>query len=93
MVINQIYVDCILSGKLENNPPVSRHGHCPLTLACAFQGVKPESRQIHVFRLGAAIEHGQDLGDTAGVLGVYTAMIPCPKKPLKALVTKTQDHL
>ena len=93
MVIHQIHMGCVLAGKLEDNAPVSRYGHRPLAFARPLQGMEPEAWQIHVFRLGADIEHRQNLADPADVLRVDAAMIPCAEKPFKAFMPKSKDHV
>lgn len=93
MVIHQIHMGCVLAGKLEDDAPISRDGHRPLTFSRPLQGMEPEAGQIHVFRLGADIEHRQHLADPADVLGVDATMIPCAKKPLKAFMPESKDHV
>jgi hypothetical protein len=93
MVIKQIDVCYIFSDELEDDPPIARYGHCPLSFSRTFQLVQLKPRKSHVFRLRADVQESQYLRDPSHLLGGNPSMISCLEKSFKPLMSKAQDHV
>ena len=56
MVVKQINICCIGTGKTENDPPIARDSNGVKSSSFAFQGMEPIAGEIHIRRYRRLVE-------------------------------------
>ena len=77
---------CACLGKTEDDTPIGANGDRVKTLPFAFEGVKPETGQIHVRHRAGSIEPGQNISQLAGMFRIHTAGIVVLVNALQSFV-------
>jgi hypothetical protein len=62
------------------------------TFQVSFEGVKPESRKIHVPYGTGAVENGQNVFNLLDIIGTDALSVAALEKPFHYLVPKTLYH-
>jgi len=92
MVIDVIHVHDLLSLEAKRNAPISRYLHSPVPSELPFQRMKTEPRQIHVGRLKACVQSGQDQAKPFRMLWLDPPNRSLREEPLQATVLEVADH-
>jgi hypothetical protein len=92
VVIDQVDVTSVAFLKPEDDPPVHPYRHAPKSLEAAFQGMEPETGQVHVFRLAGTVQNGKDIFYFLEVIGADAFGFPVLEEPFEALVPEALNH-
>ena len=76
MIIQIIHIVRIACLKAKGDAPVSRYPNRPVALQFAFERMQPESRQVYIVRLSAAVENRQNIAQANDVLRRYAFFGP-----------------
>lgn len=92
MIIDIIHSGDVMSIECERQPPIPGNPDGPRAPTIPFQLVQSRTRQIHVGRLRADIEGGQQPPQFIGVLSVYPTRSAGSIETLEALVLEPDNH-
>jgi hypothetical protein len=92
VVINQIYVDRVLSVECEYNAPVARDRYGELTISFTSQWMKAEAWRIHHCRRTGHVKQREDQLDPSFVLGRHTARTARGEEPFEPLMPEAGYH-
>ena len=73
VVVEIVHIDCIAGGESKNDPLIRPYRHGPEPIVLAFEGVKTESRQVHIFLRDRRVQSGQDVTKFRHMVRDYAA--------------------
>ncbi len=89
MIVNQVNIISVAFVKAEDDAPVCPDRNAPKAFKVAFQGMQPETGQVHVFRLARAVQNGKDIFYFLNVIGADAPLVsPFSKSRLRPLCLK-----
>ena len=93
MIVFQIDVDGIAFDPAKCNAPVSAGADRITAFIAANEGMKAESRQIHVLGPRCVVERPQNVGYPSRILHAEPASVPGREKPFERPVSERADHI
>ena len=76
----------------KDYPPVGFYDNAPEAPPIAFQGMQPETGQVHVGRDSGAIQNREDILELFNLVMPDAPRFVPLEKPFQALVPETLDH-
>src|SRR5712672_3537134 len=70
MIVDKVDINGLAVLEPENDPPVRSHGHRPIALEVARQGMEPERRNVHLGNFLCGMHHTQNLPDLESPFGL-----------------------
>jgi hypothetical protein len=92
MVVDQINVAGAAFFKAEDHAPVRPYRHAPEAFQSALEGVEPETREIHVFRLASAVQDEEYILELLDVIGMDAFGLAVLKKPPQPFMPEAPNH-
>lgn len=76
----------------EDHSPVGPHGDGPQSFLCAFQGVQPVTRHVHMVDGRRRVSRGQNILELGDMFRVHSARIVIVTQPLQSRMANTVNH-
>jgi hypothetical protein len=93
MIINQVYIVGVPFVKAEDDAPVCPNRNAPKAFKVAFQGMQPETGQVHVFGPAGLVQNGKDVFYFLNVIGADAFGFPVLEEPFEALMSKALNRV
>lgn len=93
MIVDQINIVSVASVKAEDDAPVCPDCNAPKAFKLAFQGVQPETRQVHVFGPASLVQDGKNIFYFLNVIGAEAFGFPILEEPCEALMPEALNHV
>lgn len=72
MVVHEINLADVARFEPEDHAPIRPDGYAPEPFQLALERMEPESRKIHMFRVGSAVQNGKDVFKLVHMIGLNT---------------------
>ena len=92
MVVNQINIAGVSFLEAEYDAPVRPDGHAPEIFQFSSKTVKPETGQIHVFRLSGTLQNEKDVFYFIDLIRADPFGFALLKQPFQSFMPKTSNH-
>jgi hypothetical protein len=93
VIVDQVNIISVAFVKAEDDAPVCPDCNTPKAFKVTFQGVQPETGQVHVFGLAGLVQNGKDIFYFLNVIGANTFGFPVLEEPFEALMSEASNHI
>ena len=92
MIVFEVQVVHVATGKSKCDPPVAANGNCPLVLSITFESMEIETVRIYVSDISRGVKHVQAPSDSHRQLRLNASTTSCLKELLEPFVTERSNH-